>query len=298
MNRIRGLKGLKVLLAAMALTLGANAAHGLDLEEIKERGVLRHLSIPYANFDTGMGDGLDVEMMRMFADHLGVRYEYVRTDWPRVVAELTGQRVKPLGDEIEVLGEAEVKGDVAAHGFTVLPWREKALAFSTPTFPTQVWLISNAESPLTPIIPTGTLEGDIEATRKLIKGTTVMGKAGTCLDLSLYDIEAGGATGVDFEGGLNELAPALLAGESDLLLLDVPDALVALNKWPGKVKVLGLMSEQQDMAAGFRHSSPNLRAAFNSFLEQTRQDGTYTALVRKYYPDVFNHYPEFFKVKP
>ncbi len=285
-------------LLALALITTAPLSRGQDLAEIKERGVLRHLSIPYAQFDSGMGDGLDVELMTLFAAHLGVRYEYVRTDFSTVIGDLTGQRVKSKGEDIEVLGEAEIKGDVAAHGFTILPWREKAVAFGTPTFPTQVWLISPAGSSYSPILPTGTLEGDIAESRKLIPGTTLMGKSGTCLDLSLYDVSAAGATGRNFEGSLNELAPALLSGESDLLILDVPDALVALGKWPNQLKVLGPMSVQQDMAPAFRHSSPELRAAFHDFYEQCKTDGTYLALVRKYYPDVFGYYPDFFTQTP
>jgi membrane-bound lytic murein transglycosylase MltF len=51
------------------------AAVAGDLADVKARGVLRHLGIPYANFVTGSGDGLDVEVMRRFAAYLGVKYE-------------------------------------------------------------------------------------------------------------------------------------------------------------------------------------------------------------------------------
>jgi len=265
-----------------------------DLDQIIKNGTLRHLSIPYANFNSGAGDGLDIEIIKLFADHIGVKYEYVETDWPSVIKDLTGKVVKPSGEEIEITGESEVKGDIVANGFTVLPWREKALSFSSPTFPTQVWLIANAESELAPIKPTGNLADDIKATRKLVKGTTVLGKSGTCLDLSLYNLEADGATGKNFEGTLNELAPALLEGESDLLILDVPDALVAINKWPGKIKILGPMSEMQMMGSGIRLENPKLLESYNGFLATIKSNGKYLELVRKYYPDVFNYYPEFF----
>lgn len=53
-------------------SLGAYAG---DLREIREAGVLRHLGIPYANFVTGSGDGLDVELIQLFARHLGVAYQ-------------------------------------------------------------------------------------------------------------------------------------------------------------------------------------------------------------------------------
>lgn len=266
-----------------------------DLQEIKNQGVLRHISIPYANFNSGAGDGLDVELVRNFADSLGVKYEYVGSSWASVIPDLTGKKVKPTGSEIEVLGDAPIKGDIIANGFTQLPWREKIVDYSAPTFPTQVWLIARADSPLHPISPTGSIADDIAATRKLIDGSSVMGKAGTCLDLSLYDFASAGAMGINFEGTLNELAPALLSNESDLLILDVPDALVALNKWPGKLKVLGPMSPEQTMGSAFRKTSPNLQKAFDSFLTDSKQNGLFLSLVKKYYPDVFIYYPEFFK---
>jgi ABC-type amino acid transport substrate-binding protein len=265
-----------------------------DLDEIKTRGVLRHLSIPYANFNSGAGDGLDVELIQLFAHHLGVRYEYVGATWASVIDDLIGQRVKPVNNGIEIIGKTEIRGDVIATGLTVLPWREKVVAYSKPTFPTQVWLIAPAEMALTPIVPSGDLRKDIAATRKLIKGKRLMGKAGTCLDVSLYGVEADGAIGINFEGQLNELAPALLSGKAELLIMEVPDVLMTLNKWPGKIKVLGPMAERQDMACAFRKTSPALLAAFNEFFEQCQRDGAYLGLARKYYPDVFGYFPEFF----
>jgi ABC-type amino acid transport substrate-binding protein len=288
-----GLLGRIMFSAALAVS-SAMLASGQDLDDIKASGVLRHLSIPYANFNSGAGDGMDVELMQLFAKHLGVKYVYVGSTWGDIIGDLTGKRVKPVDNDIEVLGDAEIKGDVIANGATVLAWREKAFDFSNPTFPTQVWLVSPAGMDLKPITPAGTLNEDIVATRKLLKGTCVMGKSGTCLDLSLYDMAGDGAMGTNFNGSLNDLVPALLKGESELLILDVPDALVALNKWPGQIKILGPMSEKQNMASGFRKTSPKLRAAFNAFLAQSKQDGTYLRLVRKYYPDVFEYFSAFF----
>ncbi len=65
-----------------------------DLPEILEEGVLRHLGIPYANFVTGSGDGLDVEVMQGFAAHLSLGYELIESDWSRVFGYLTGQHAR------------------------------------------------------------------------------------------------------------------------------------------------------------------------------------------------------------
>jgi len=69
----------KLLLAVFTVVLLLFSARisRADLAEVKQRGTLRHLGIPYANFVTGAGDGMDVELMQRFAQHLGVKYRYV-----------------------------------------------------------------------------------------------------------------------------------------------------------------------------------------------------------------------------
>ena len=75
----------------------------------------------------------------------------------------------------------------------------------------------------------------------------------------------------------------------------MPDALVALQKWPGKVKIIGPVSDIQDMAVAFAKDSPELRSSFNAFLNTCKQDGTYARLVKKYYPFAFDYFPRFFE---
>ncbi len=279
------------------LLVPTGSPYGADLQDIQKQGVLRHLGIPYANFITGDGDGLEVELVKLFAQHIGVRYEFVETSWGSIIADLTGKVVKPRGDEIEIIGEAPVKGDIVATGFSILPWREKIVKFSTPTFPTQVWLVTRADSPLRPIQPVGDVEKDIAAVKALLKGYRVLGKANTCLDPTLYRLEEAGSPIKFFEGSLNELVPAVLAGEADYTMLELPDTFVALKKWPGRIKSIGPVSPVHMMAYAFAKSSPQLRDVFNRFFDQCMRDGTYRQLVQKYYPAIFQYYPEFFRAK-
>ncbi len=284
------------ILCLLWISAGSTAAAG-DLRDVKKSGVIRHLGIPYANFVTGSGDGMDVELIQLFAKHLGVKYEYVKTDWPEIFIDLTGKKVKPSGSTVEVTEVVPVKGDVAANGITVIPGRQKIVDFSIPTFPNQVWLIARADSPLKPIKPTGEIEKDIVAVKSLLNGKNLIGKIETCLDPSLYDLDKTGAKISLFPGSLNDIAPAVIKGESELTLLDVPDALVALQKWPGKIKIIGPISDKQDMAAAFSKDSPALLGEFNKFMKKIKKDGTYLRLVKKYYPFATSYFPEFFKIK-
>lgn len=268
-----------------------------DLADIKKAGVLRHLGVPYANFIIGEGQGLDVEIMQLFAKEIGVQYQYVKTSWQDVIPDLIGKQVEPDGDNVKITGDAPIRGDVIANGLTILPWRQKVLNYSAPTFPTQVWLIAGAQSPMSPIVPTGSIDGDIAATKKLLAGKRILGKNKTCLDPKLYFLEEANALTSNFEGDLNELAPAIMKGVADATLLDVPDSLVALDKWPGQIKIVGPLSRQQEMAVAFRKDTPELYNAFAVFLKKIWKNGTFNALVTKYYPDVFGYYPQFFILK-
>jgi len=265
-----------------------------DLPEILDRGTLRHLGVPYANFVTGSGDGMDVELVKGFARELGVEYVFVESRWADIIADLTGQKVRLSGDNVETVGDAPVRGDLIANGFTVLPWRQKVVAFSSPTFPTQVWLVARADYDMRPITPSGDIDSDIGAVKQMLRGVSVLGISNTCLDPSLYHIGSLGAVEELFPGRLNELAPALIAGKADTTLLDVPDALIALEKWPGQIKVIGPVSAEQTMAVGFRKDAPELLNAYNRYLEKAKADGTYIRLVKNYYPAVFGYYPDFF----
>ncbi len=274
-----------------------SVAWSQDLADIQKAGVLRHLAIPYANFYTGRGDGLDVELIKEFAKELGVRYELVETSWSKVFGDLTGRNARRNGKKAELLDEVPVRGDLVANGMTILQWRTQVVDFSVPTFPSGVWLVARADSRLKPITPTGNQMEDIKLVRAQLAYHGVLALADTCLDPGLYDMESTGAVVRLQPKGrkLNEMIPAILNHDAESTLLDVPDALIALERWPGLIKVIGPISRHQLMGVAFRKDSPELRAAFNRYFKRIREDGTYNKMVRKYYPAVFRYSAGFFK---
>ncbi len=281
-----------VCLALVVISVAAGAG---DLADVKARGVLRHIGLPYANFNTGSGDGMEAELTRLFAKSLGVNYEFVQSDWGPIVQDLIGKKVKVVNGKAELLEDTPVKGDIIANGFTIIPWRQQVVNFSTPTFPNQIWLVARVDSPVKPIKPTKNIDKDIALTKALMKGRTVLTAEKTCLDPVLYNLAATGATIINFTGKLNEIAPAMMNKEADMTILDVPDALVALDKWKGQIKIIGPVSAKQQMAAGFAKESPQLLAAYNAFIKKAQSDGSYLKLIKKYYPTAKTYFPEFFK---
>ncbi|MCU7833746.1 MAG: transporter substrate-binding domain-containing protein [gamma proteobacterium symbiont of Taylorina sp.] len=285
-----------LLLAFSLFIIFPAPSYAQDLAEIKKSGVLRHLGIPYANFITGSDDGLDVELMKNFASYLGIKYQFVKSDWRTIFGDLTGRHARRGSNGAELLEPSPIIGDVIANGMTVLPWREQLITFSEPTFPSSVWLIARAESNISPIKPSRSLQSDILLVKQSLDGVSVLALENTCLDPALYQLSKTKAEIrlLKQHLKLNEMAPAILNNEAETTLLDVPDALIALEKWPGQLKVIGPISQEQVMGAGFRKNSPQLLHAFNQYLKIIRKDGTYNKMVKKYYPSVFLYYADFF----
>ena len=289
-----------LMVTSLLVPLWGNPVHADDLDDVMARGELRHLGIPYANFVTGAGDGFDVEIVQGFARHLGVKYTLVRTDFYSVLHDLLGKDVVRNGDAVDLTGSFPIRGDIIATGFTSLPWRAKVVLFSEPTFPSQVWLIARSDSPLSPIKGSNNLSQDIEETKAKIGSNSLLVMEKTCIDPANYGLKG---KGIDLRSytrssNLNEMVPALLNNEADLTLLDVPDAMLDLKKWAGRIKVLGPISNEQELAAAFRHSGEHLRDAFNAYLKEIKANGTYEGLLKKYYPGVQNTLPNFFAQHP
>ena len=297
--KTNAMHGVFRILLLVFFIVSASFCKAQDLDEIKARGVLRHLGVPYARFVVSGTEGLDVEIIRMFAEHLGVRYEYVPADWLNVIQDLIGQELefKPV---MRAYGSRPVRGDIIGNGLTILASRQRVIDYSMPTFPSAVWLLARADSGIKPIVPSGDLAVDIRATKARLKQGRTFVRDNSCIDPRLYDLEGKGYRLQRFPAGdsLNDIVPALVKKESEMSLLDVPDIIVAMEKWFRQVTVIGPISEEQLMGAGFRKSSPALRKAFDEFFEKIKNDGTYMRLIRKYYRAAPRYLPAFFKGIP
>ncbi len=293
----KALKSLLLASSLICLSVQSAWSEARDLDDVLEAGVLRHIGIPYANFVTGLEDGLDVELVQGFAEHLGVRYEFSLADWKTVFSRLYGYEMTVVNGELVWGDEVEVQGDLIANGMTILEWRKEFVDFSEPTFPSGVWWVARSDSDLKPIRPTGSIMGDINEVKTLMDKRDVLALKYTCLDPDLYDLDQTGANIIlpTRKRKLNEMVPAILNQDAESTLLDIADTLIALQKWPGEIKVIGPVSEPQMMAVGFRKDAPNLRAAFNDYLHQIRMDGTYNEMVKRYYPAVFHYSKDFFQ---
>jgi ABC-type amino acid transport substrate-binding protein len=156
--------------------------------------------------------------------------------------------------------------------------------------------VAPAESELQPIEDDVDLAADIANTRKAIGSRSVLVMERTCLDPTNYGLVN---VGLDLKSynksaNLNEMVPAMLNKEAELTLLDVPDAILDLRKWAGRIKILGPISGRQMLATAFPKDAPALRDEFNAYLSDIKASGVYDRLVDKYYPGIRRFFPEFF----
>ncbi|MDX2480930.1 MAG: transporter substrate-binding domain-containing protein [Desulfuromusa sp.] len=291
------LKTTHFFLVIFLLLLPMNMVLAEDLDHVLENGTLRHLGIPYANFVHSNHSGLDVELMKGFAKHLGVKYKFVESSWATIIPDLTGKKVVAKGNDVEILGDSPVRGDVIATGFTTLPWREKIVTFSRPTFPSGIWVISRADSDLTPVSGTDSVDEEIAQVKTKLKNHSLLAMGDSCLAPELYGLKNVGVDlkMFDSDRDLGEMIPAVMARMADATLMDVPVALIALEDWPGDIKVIGPVSPTQYMGCAFAKDSPRLVAAFNAYLDGLFASGAYQKMVKKYYPTVFSYYDDFFR---
>jgi ABC-type amino acid transport substrate-binding protein len=159
-----------------------------------------------------------------------------------------------------------------------------------------VLLVAPAESELRPIEDGADLAADMATTRRAIGSRSVLVMERTCLDPANYGLVN---VGLDLRtynksANLNEMVPAMLNKEAELTLLDVPDAILDLRKWAGRIKILGPISGQQTLATAFPKDAPALRDEFNAYLREIKASGVYDRLVDKYYPGIRRFFPEFF----
>ncbi len=88
---VKTIKRTMTALATGVASFMSTSVSAGDLQDIKDRGVLRHIGVPYANFVSYIDQGemqtltgLDVDIIKGFAKSLGVRYQYVPAQWNNV----------------------------------------------------------------------------------------------------------------------------------------------------------------------------------------------------------------------
>lgn len=265
-------------------------ANSVTLEEIRQRGTLKHLGAPYAKFANNDGEGLDCALIKRFAAHLGVSYQYVPTEWPHAIRDLTGH------DPNNTAAPAsQIKGDLIACGFTMLPHRRKYVIFSQPTFTSQIWLLAKNTADIQPIEATGILQSDIYRTLAKVKGKTIVGIADTCIDATLLpELEEAGAHPFNLPTSNLAIPYKIRGNEYEFMLIESINAFFVMSSWPQDFKIIGPVSEPRPLGVAFAPESTELQQEFSRFFKYLWKSGRYKELAKIYYRANVDTMKEFF----
>ena len=237
-------------LVATALGFVGASAHAQDLlETVKSNGVLRvGLEGTYPPFDyrnaAGELEGFDVDVAKALATRLGVKPEFIPTEWSGILAGLQAG-----------------KFDVIVNQVTITPQRKQALDFSQPYTFSAAQLIQRAND------------------KREFNALNEFGgekKIGVTLGTN-YDQMARAVSGINVQTypGAPEKLRDLASGRIDATLDDrlmLPYIIKTSNLplRPGSV----LKGGEQEMGIPFRKGNPEFQRAVNDALNSLKQDGT------------------------
>jgi len=240
-----------VLALVLALTCFAGCGKGNSIEAVQKAGVITVATSPdFPPFESLDGDqivGIEVDVMAVIAEELGVEVEYVQMDFDSVLP-----------------GVQAGKFDVGMSGITVTAEREENADFTMPYF-----LASQAI-----IVPAGsdiTCKDDL--TGKVIAVQTGTTAEAYCMDEG-YDVQAYQAN--------NDAAAALTSGKCDAWVVDNEVAVAFAADLGDAVIVLDEKMTSEPYAFAFVKGSETLVEAFNEVIVAMIEDGTMEAIFTEY----------------
>jgi cystine transport system substrate-binding protein len=240
----------KSFLCAAALSLTAAAAQAADLlDTVKSAGVLKvGMEGTYPPFNSRNSDGqlvgFDVDVAKGIAAHLGVKPEFITTEFSGIIAGLQAG-----------------KFDIIANQITITPERKQALDFSQPYTYSAAQLIQRADDKRQFTALTD-FKGDKKIGATLGTNYDQMARATPGINVNTYP-------------GAPEKLRDLISKRIDATLDDrlmVPYIIKTSNLplRPGET----LKGANQEMGIPFRKGNPKFAKAVDDALSAMRQDGT------------------------
>ena len=240
-----------IMVLVVCLTMAACGSKGKSLEDIQKAGKLVVATSPdFPPFEYLEGDkvvGIEVDILQMIADELGVQLVIEQMDFDSVLH-----------------GVQSGKYDVGMSGITINDKRKKNADFTQPYFLASQAIVVMADS---------SISGKADLTGKKISVQT-----GTTADEYCrgegYDVYAYQAN--------NDACSALTSGKVDAWVVDNEVALDLSAKTNGATKVLNEAMTTEPYGFAFAKGSTTLVAKIDELLDQWLADGTIKAIFDKY----------------
>lgn len=251
----------------------SNFVHDFDLEQIKERGVLKALTVhsPSNYFlYKGKSMGFEYELLQNFAEEIGVKFKIVK--------------VKDLDEMISLLKEGE--GDIIAHGMTVTNERKKDVLFTNYYNLTHQVLVQRLPNNWWQMRQDDIDNTLIKDVTQLIKDTvSVRRESAYYQRISNLITELGDTIYVDFVDGSYSTEEIIkMVSDGDIKYTIADNSIASINKsYYSNIDIKTPVSLTQRVAWSVRKDSPNLKEAIDKWLKGVKKSGYYNILYSKYF---------------
>ncbi|GAA5532269.1 transporter substrate-binding domain-containing protein [Deinococcus metallilatus] len=241
------------LLTALALTAGLSAQAAAPTLTPGVLKIAMEGTYPPFTFKDAQGQltGFDVDIARAVAAKLGLRPEFVLTEWSGILAGLQAN-----------------KYDVIVNQVGITPERQKSIGFSQPYAYSRPQIIVRKSGNFSP------------KTLADLKGKRVGVGLGSNFEKQLRD--AGGINVVTYPGAPEYLAD-LAAGRLDAAYNDrlLVGYLITKDRLP--IRGAGVIGQPEPVGIAFKKTNAALGNAINRALLQIKADGTYAKISRKWF---------------
>lgn len=235
-------------LVAMLSIFFSWVSYGQSVERIKSRGALIvGLEPGFMPFEmqTSSGEmiGFDVEMMKAFAKHLGVKVKFVTTKWDGIIPGLMAK-----------------KYDLIVSGMTITEARRKAVNFSDPYYKAGLKVLMQPQ-----------LKDKVVKLEDLDrKQYTIAVKLGTTGDIFVSKtLKQANIRKLDSEA---DAAQSVLLGKVDAFIYDKPYLELKKSSKGNKVALLDGVLSEESFGAAARRQDKDLILEFNKFLKAWKAD--------------------------
>jgi membrane-bound lytic murein transglycosylase F len=273
------MRAIKIIVPATLLFLTASCQKdtagevGVDLPQIKERGVLRAIvtnsSTSYFIY-RGQPMGFEYELLERLAKHLNLQ------------VELTVARNLDSLNAMLLQG----KGDLVAHGMTITKKRKERVAFTEPYWTTTQVLVQRKPDNWRQMTLDNIEKSLIRNPLDLIGKKVYVRKKSSYYDrLQNLSEEMGGDIDIQLVSGdltTEELIKMVARGEIDYTVAD--QDLAYINKtYDSDLDVKTVLSSPQRIAWTVRKSSPELLDAVNEWITDLKKNTDYYVIYNKYF---------------
>ncbi len=207
---------------------------------------------PFESMEGKKPVGFDVELAQAIAKKLGVKLDVISTAWDGIIP---GLKTK--------------KYDIIMSAMTITPERQKQINFSDPYIDSDQSIAVAKGSPIKS-------EADL-------KGKVVGVQIDTTGQFKAEEIQkAGGLKEIQKFDTILVAFEALEQGKVDAIINDYPVNLYVSQK-RGKTEVVARIKTNEKYGIGVNKDNTELLEKINGALRELRDDGTYTAIYKKWF---------------